>query len=78
MPPVISYLGWPAIEYARVDLPEPFGPMMAWVSPDLHGQVDAGQDRLELAVGQLDRHLQVADLQGAHYRVTPLLGVRLT
>ena len=34
-PPVIVYLGWPAIEYARVDLPEPFGPMIACVSPDL-------------------------------------------
>ncbi len=33
VPPVIWYFGWPAIEYASVDLPEPFGPMMAWVSP---------------------------------------------
>ncbi len=29
------YFGWPAIEYASVDLPEPFGPMIAWVSPSL-------------------------------------------
>ena len=63
---MIWYLGWPAIEYARVDLPEPLGPMMACVSP-AHGQRDPGQDRLELAVGQLDRDLQVADLQGAHF-----------
>src|SRR5436305_12301373 len=28
------YFGCPAIEYARVDLPDPFGPMIAWVSPD--------------------------------------------
>src|SRR5918997_5128263 len=34
VPPVIVYFGWPAIEYARVDLPDPFGPMIAWVSPD--------------------------------------------
>src|SRR5215213_2887892 len=34
LPEVIVYFGWPAIEYARVDLPEPFGPMIAWVSPD--------------------------------------------
>jgi hypothetical protein len=27
------YFGWPAIEYASVDLPEPFGPMIACVSP---------------------------------------------
>src|SRR5690625_526316 len=31
--PVTSYLGWPAIAEAWVDLPEPFGPMIAWVSP---------------------------------------------
>jgi hypothetical protein len=31
VPEVTLYFGWPAIEYASVDLPEPFGPMMAWV-----------------------------------------------
>src|SRR5690606_102653 len=35
VPDVTSYLGWPARAEARVDLPEPFGPMMACVSPDL-------------------------------------------
>src|SRR6478736_1046812 len=35
VPLVIVYLGWPAIEYARVDLPEPLGPMIACVSPAL-------------------------------------------
>src|SRR5919205_1167316 len=34
VPPVIVYFGWPAIEYARVDLPDPFGPMIACVSPE--------------------------------------------
>src|SRR3954469_21833693 len=34
-PLVTLYFGWPAIEYASVDLPEPFGPMIAWVSPSL-------------------------------------------
>src|SRR3712207_7705532 len=34
LPEVIVYLGWPAIEYARVDLPDSFGPMIAGVSPD--------------------------------------------
>ena len=34
-PPVTLYLGWPAMEYARVDLPEPLGPIMAWTSPEL-------------------------------------------
>ena len=29
------YLGWPEIVYASVDLPEPFGPMIAWISPSL-------------------------------------------
>ena len=33
VPEVIWYFGWPASEYASVDLPEPFGPMMACVSP---------------------------------------------
>src|SRR6187402_1088120 len=32
-PLVTLYFGWPSIEYAKVDLPEPFGPMIAWVSP---------------------------------------------
>ena len=33
VPPVIVYLGWPAIEYARVDLPEPDGPTRTTNSP---------------------------------------------
>ena len=33
-PWVTVYFGWPAIEYASVDLPDPFGPMIACVSPD--------------------------------------------
>ena len=28
------YFGWPAMEYASVDLPDPLGPMIAWVSPE--------------------------------------------
>src|SRR5699024_5820726 len=35
VPPVMVYFGWPATAYARVDLPDPLGPMMAWVSPEL-------------------------------------------
>jgi hypothetical protein len=35
VPPVTVYFGWPASEYASVDFPEPLGPMMACVSPDL-------------------------------------------
>ena len=34
LPRVTAYFGWPAIEYARVDLPDPFGPMIACVWPD--------------------------------------------
>ncbi len=30
---------WPS-----VDLPAPLGPMMTWVSPRAHGEVDAVQD----------------------------------
>src|SRR5688572_6049504 len=33
-PSVTSKLGWPMITFARVDLPEPFGPMRAWISPE--------------------------------------------
>src|SRR4051794_5646212 len=32
-PSVTSRLGWPMITLASVDLPEPFGPMRAWISP---------------------------------------------
>src|SRR5437660_6041961 len=32
-PPVTSYPGLPAMTWDSVDLPEPFGPMMAWTSP---------------------------------------------
>src|SRR5229473_4551824 len=32
-PRVTSYDGWPARTFASVDLPEPFGPMMACTSP---------------------------------------------
>jgi hypothetical protein len=45
--------------------------------PRPDGQRDTGQDRLALAVRQLDRHVQVTDIEGAQ-RFTPLLGVRLT
>src|SRR5262249_22237292 len=33
VPPVTSYWSLPASTWASVDLPEPFGPMMAWTSP---------------------------------------------
>ena len=32
-PPVTSYSGLPRRVWARVDLPEPFGPISAWTSP---------------------------------------------
>src|SRR5690625_2705863 len=35
VPLVISYLGWTATAQARVDFPEPLGPMTAWISPPL-------------------------------------------
>ena len=31
-----------------MDLPDPFGPMIAWVSPDADGQVDAAEDLLRV------------------------------
>src|SRR4051812_17235656 len=33
-PSVTSRPGWPMTALARVDLPEPFGPMRAWISPE--------------------------------------------
>ena len=32
-PSVTSSVGWPMIALASVDLPEPLGPMSAWISP---------------------------------------------
>jgi hypothetical protein len=32
-PSVTSRLGWPMMTLASVDLPEPLGPMRAWISP---------------------------------------------
>src|SRR5215510_9494792 len=32
-PEITWYCGCPASTFAKVDLPEPFGPMMAWTSP---------------------------------------------
>ena len=33
VPSVTSRFGWPMITFASVDLPEPFGPIRAWISP---------------------------------------------
>src|SRR3954453_10854258 len=33
VPSVTSRLGWPRIALARVDLPDPFGPIRAWMLP---------------------------------------------
>ena len=33
VPSVISYAGWPSRVLASVDLPEPLGPIRAWISP---------------------------------------------
>src|SRR5215213_5014790 len=33
-PSVTSRPGWPMIAFARVDLPDPFGPIIAWISPE--------------------------------------------
>ena len=32
-PSVTSRFGWPMTTFASVDLPEPFGPIRAWISP---------------------------------------------
>ena len=33
VPSVTSRFGWPMITLASVDLPDPFGPISAWISP---------------------------------------------
>src|SRR4051812_16035078 len=33
-PSVTSMPGWPMIAFASVDLPEPLGPIIAWISPE--------------------------------------------
>src|SRR3954447_2004963 len=33
-PSLTSSVGWPMIALASVDLPEPLGPMSAWISPE--------------------------------------------
>src|SRR5688572_23611798 len=33
-PSVTSRPGWPMIAFASVDLPDPFGPIIAWISPE--------------------------------------------
>src|SRR5690242_6799150 len=33
VPSVTSRLGWPMMALARVDLPDPFGPISAWIDP---------------------------------------------
>ena len=47
-PAVTSYLGWPMSVFANVLLPEPFGPMSAWISPLRHLEREALEDLLAL------------------------------
>ena len=56
-PSVTSRLGWPMITLASVDLPEPFGPISAWISPPPTAQVYAAQDLLLARA-----HMKVSDL----------------
>ena len=56
-PSVTSSAGWPMIALASVDLPEPFGPIRAWISPLLDLEVETLEDLLVL-----DADVQVADL----------------
>ncbi len=59
---MIGYAGWPAMAYASVDLPEPFGPMIACTSPEETVRFDALYDRR--AVLQSD--VQILQLQCCH------------
>jgi hypothetical protein len=43
---------------ASVDLPEPLGPISAWISPAVDGEVDAFEDRLAVGGG-----MEVFDLE---------------
>ena len=60
-PSVTSRFGWPMIALASVDLPEPFGPISAWISPGADVQVDPLEDLL-VAGGDV----QVLDLELGH------------
>src|ERR671931_467667 len=56
-PSVTSRLGWPMMALASVDLPEPLGPMRAWISALL-----AVGERDELGEGRLRERLDDAAL----------------
>ena len=61
-PSTTWYFGWPAIVYARVDLPEPFGPMIGVDLALVDDEVDAAEDLAGALVG-LDVDVQVLDLE---------------
>ena len=56
------------IALASVDLPEPFGPIRAWISPRATVEVDPLEDLLVLG-----GHVQVLDLELSHS--TPFVAV---
>ena len=60
-PSVTSRFGWPMIALASVDLPEPLGPISAWISPGRDGQVHALEDLLVLGLD-----VEVLDLELGH------------
>ena len=60
-PSVTSRFGWPMTTLASVDLPEPFGPISAWISPARHREVDALEDLLVARLG-----VEVLDLERVH------------
>ena len=58
VPSVTSRPGWPMIAFASVDLPEPFGPIRAWMRPFSTSRSSPLRISLSSA-----RHVQVADLK---------------
>ncbi len=63
-PDVTVYFGWPAIAYDSVDLPDPLGPISAWVSPDF--TVRSTPLRIGMSVAVFlgdDADVQVLDFQ---------------
>ena len=53
-----SYAGLASSVLARVDLPEPFGPMRAWSAPGSTARDDAAED-----LAAVDGDVEVVDLE---------------
>ena len=65
-PEVTWYSGLPSRVEARVDLPEPLGPIRAWTSPAPTREVDAAEDLDGVLVGGGDVQVLDGEQGGGH------------